>query len=150
MRAEHSAWDDTEGWEGLCDGSACPICRDGPLDVVAELSASWVTAGTVAPLPGYACVVSKRHVVEPFELPTDEAVAFWQDVLRAAKALSDLFRPIKMNYEIHGNTIPHLHLHLYPRMPDDPYVGGPIDPRLASFHRTPGDVRRIAAALGHQ
>jgi diadenosine tetraphosphate (Ap4A) HIT family hydrolase len=22
---------------------------------------------------------------------------------------------VKLNYEIHGNTIPHLHMHLYPR-----------------------------------
>ena len=36
--------------------------------VVAELSFSWVTAPREAPLPGYACVVAKRHVEEPFHL----------------------------------------------------------------------------------
>ncbi len=27
----------------------------------------------------------------------------------------------------HGNTLPHLHLHLYPRYRDDPFPGQPID-----------------------
>ncbi len=101
----------------------------------------------MAPLPGYVAVVSKRHVVEPFELSAGEQMAFWLDALRAAKALVDLFQPIKMNYEIHGNTIPHLHMHLYPRTKDDPYTGGPIDPRKASFSRSDADLERIRRAL---
>jgi diadenosine tetraphosphate (Ap4A) HIT family hydrolase len=142
------AWQDEKIWRGLLDGSHCPICvRGKPLDIVAELSASWVTAGQMAPLPGYAAVVSKRHVVEPFELSVREQMAFWVDALHAAKALFDLFQPIKMNYEIHGNAIPHLHMHLYPRAKDDPYAGGPIDPRRASFSRTAADLERIRRAL---
>jgi diadenosine tetraphosphate (Ap4A) HIT family hydrolase len=142
------AWQDEKIWRGLLDGSQCPICvRGKPLDIVAELPASWVTAGQMAPLPGYAAVVSKRHVVEPFELSAREQMAFWVDALRAAQALFDLFQPIKMNYEIHGNTIPHLHMHLYPRTKDDPYAGGPIDPRRASFSRSAADLERIRRAL---
>ena len=55
----------------------CPICAKGePLDVVGELAATWITAQVEAALPGYVCVVSKRHVVEPFELPAPELIAF--------------------------------------------------------------------------
>jgi diadenosine tetraphosphate (Ap4A) HIT family hydrolase len=32
-----------------------------------------------------------------------------------------------MNYEIHGNTIPHLHVHLFLRYKGDPFEGGPIN-----------------------
>jgi diadenosine tetraphosphate (Ap4A) HIT family hydrolase len=32
-----------------------------------------------------------------------------------------------MHYEIHGNTLPVLHMHLIPRRVDDPFVGRPID-----------------------
>ena len=31
------------------------------------------------------------------------------------------------NYEIHGNTVPHLHIHLYPRTIGDPFPGQAID-----------------------
>src|SRR6266540_3410005 len=100
----------------------CPICRRGrPRDVVAVLQSAWVSAPSRAALPGYVAVVAKRHVVEPFELPAPSGFAFWRDVLLVAKALADLFSPVKMNYEIHGNTIPHLHVHLYPRFPADPF-----------------------------
>ena len=126
----------------------CPICANGePLDVVAELETTWITAPVEAPLPGYVCVVSKRHVAEPFELPAPELIAFWQEAMLAAQTVNELYRPTKMNYEIHGNTIPHLHLHLYPRFADDPYVGGPIDGRLAPFSRSPEQLSAIRRAF---
>ena len=38
-----------------------------------------------------------------------------------AQGLAEAIGPAKMNYEIHGNTIPHLHMHLlsraYPAIP---------------------------------
>jgi diadenosine tetraphosphate (Ap4A) HIT family hydrolase len=52
-----------------------------------------------------------------------------------------------MNYEIHGNSIRHLHLHLYPRFPGDPYQGRAIDGRAMSFERSPDDLARIRAAV---
>jgi diadenosine tetraphosphate (Ap4A) HIT family hydrolase len=127
------------------DPGSCPICARGfPADIVADLSASWLTAGLLAPLPGYACVVAKRHVREPFELPVPDRVAFWNDAMLAAQALARIFQPVKMNYEIHGNTIPHLHMHLYPRMASD--FGRPLPPRDA-IERSPIDLARIAQAV---
>ncbi|HEX9566785.1 MAG TPA: HIT family protein [Thermoplasmata archaeon] len=98
-------------------------------------------------MPGYVAVVAKQHVVEPFELSADLRHAFWEDVMLVAKALSDLLSPAKMNYELHGNTIPHLHVHVYPRFVDDPFVGGPIDPRQASFVRSHDQLLRIRRAI---
>lgn len=92
-------------------------------------------------------MVAKRHVVEPFEPPPPERAPFWEDKLLAARALARLFRPRKLNYEIHGNTIPHLHVHVYPRYPGDPYEGGPIDPGRGGFLRGPEELERIRAAL---
>ena len=77
---------------------------------------TWYTATSPAPTLGYICVVSKRHVIEPFHLRGVERAAFWEETLRAAEAVDRLFRPIKINYEIHGNTIPHLHVHIFPGM----------------------------------
>ena len=143
-----SAWSDPAEWEGRKRRESCPICRRGePLDVLAEFPETWITGGTDAPLPGYACVVSKHHVVEPFQLPPADAAMFWGEAMVAAEALSRLFSSIKMNYEIHGNTVPHLHLHLFPRFAGDPFVGGPIDARQSRFTRTPDDLDRIRQAL---
>jgi diadenosine tetraphosphate (Ap4A) HIT family hydrolase len=126
----------------------CIICRDGgPRDVIAELPTIWVTAPSRAPLPGYVCVVSKRHVVEPFELDEPERLAFWTESMSVAAALSEAERPSKMNYEIHGNTIRHLHLHLYPRFAGDPFQARPIDGQSAAVVRSPDDIARLRAVF---
>lgn len=92
-------------------------------------------------------VVSRRHVNEPFELAEAEQRQFWSDSMLVAAAVASVVTPIKMNYEIHGNTLPHLHLHLFPRHLDDPFVGGPIDPRLASVRRSEEELHALAAAI---
>lgn len=116
------------------------ICRAGPLDVIAESSGIWATASPQAPLPGYVCVVARQHVNEPYELSRDEQARFWLDAMLVAEAVASLVTPIKMNYEVHGNTLPHLHLHLYPRHAQDPFVGGPIDHQRASVTRSTDDL----------
>jgi diadenosine tetraphosphate (Ap4A) HIT family hydrolase len=117
------------------------------LDVIAEFRSCWVTAPREAPLAGYVCVVARRHVVEPFEMTADEQSSFWHDAMHVAQAVADHMRPVKMNYEIHGNTLPHLHLHLFPRHADDPFVGGPIDPRIASVRRTDAEIQALRRAV---
>jgi diadenosine tetraphosphate (Ap4A) HIT family hydrolase len=44
---------------------------------------------------------------------------------------------VKINYEMHGNTAPHLHMHLFPRYLDDPFAGVPTD-----YHRFEPPVYR--------
>lgn len=140
-------WSDDDTWERRRDPSGCVICLSGtPLDVIAETTACWITAQAEAALPGYVCVVAKSHVNEPYELPSSEQSQFWLDAMTVARAVAEVVRPVKMNYEIHGNTVPHLHLHLFPRQRDDPY-GGPVDPRRASFHRSEADIGRLKTAV---
>jgi diadenosine tetraphosphate (Ap4A) HIT family hydrolase len=126
----------------------CVICDNPagrPNDVLVELPSSWVTGGRQACLPGYVCVVSRQHVREPFELA--DGGAWWADCMLVAKALNDELHPRKMNYEIHGNTIPHLHLHLYPRSGDDPFVGLPIDGTARLVDRSSEDLNRLRRVI---
>ena len=126
----------------------CVICEAGrPWDVIAETPAVWVTAASIAPLPGYVCVVSKHHVVEPFELDSSSASEFWFDCLRTARAIRDVLEAQKINYEIHGNTLPHLHMHVYPRYDGDPFEGAPINGAAAMFQRSSEDLERLRVAL---
>jgi diadenosine tetraphosphate (Ap4A) HIT family hydrolase len=67
-----------------------------------------------------------RHVAEPTELSEEEASRYWRDVLIAGRALEDVLRPVKLNYNLLGNSLPHLHTHIIPRYADDPRPGWPF------------------------
>ncbi|HEX5448963.1 MAG TPA: HIT family protein [Gaiellaceae bacterium] len=140
-----SIWESPERWEPLADGSGCPICMRGePLGVLLARPFSWICSDEMAITRGYFCVVARRHVVEPFELEGEERAGFWDDVLFAGQRLARATNAQKINYELHGNTLPHLHAHVYARYRGDRFVGGPVDNRAAPIANVPLDELRRA------
>jgi phosphoribosylglycinamide formyltransferase-1 len=127
---------------------ACIICRRGaPNNILLELAASWVTVNEDAPMRGYACLVLRRHAVELHDLTEDEGRVFMQDIRRLS-VLQRITGAVKLNYEVHGNTIPHLHMHFYPRYPSDPFEGGRLDPKVARRPvYAPGEFEIVRARL---
>jgi diadenosine tetraphosphate (Ap4A) HIT family hydrolase len=99
---------------------------------VAELQVSRLMMDENAPMKGYVWLPLRRHVIELHELTDTEGAAFIRDIQRVSRALSAVTGAVKLNYEIHGNTVPHLHLHIFPRYPGDRFEGGPIDPRAVT------------------
>ena len=143
-------WADAGEWARRQTAEGCIICISGaPLNIIGELSTCWATADPDAPLRHYVCVVARDHVIEPYEMSPSRQAAFWNEAMMIARAVASVAQPIKMNYEIHGNTLPHLHLHLFPRSLDDPFVGGPIDPRLHSMRRTPDELSALQVAIAN-
>jgi diadenosine tetraphosphate (Ap4A) HIT family hydrolase len=65
-------------------------------------------------------------VAEPTQLSAEEASRYWLEVLEAGRALERHFEPVKMNYDLLGNLLPHLHTHVVPRYADDPKPGWPF------------------------
>jgi diadenosine tetraphosphate (Ap4A) HIT family hydrolase len=140
-----TVWNDHDRWAALCSELSCPICcRNEPLDLVATLEASWVTMQEAAPVRGYVCLVSRTHAVELHDIPEAAACAFMRDARRVSRALVAATGAVKLNYEIHGNSLPHLHMHFFPRYRGDCFEGQPINPRLVvqpvyvagEFHKT--------------
>jgi len=103
---------------------------------------------------GYSIVVWRgRHVAEPTELSADEAAAYWLEVVRVGGALETHLEPVKMNYDLLGNSLPHLHTHVLPRYADDPKPGWPFpfpehDPPPHSEDELRADVAALRALLG--
>ena len=142
------AWTDPETWAERVTPEGCPFCPMEPWSVHVELPASWVLIPEEAVLRGYVLVVSKRHVIEAYELAPDESAQFWADAMRAAAAVASVVQPVKVNYEIHGNTIPHLHLHVFPRFRGDPFERSPIDPHAVTpRRRTAAEIEALRAAI---
>jgi diadenosine tetraphosphate (Ap4A) HIT family hydrolase len=82
-----------------------------------------------APVVGYVCLVSRTHAVELHDLPEEAALRFMRDARRVSAALTSATNAVKLNYEIHGNSLPHLHMHFFPRYRGDQFEGQPINPK---------------------
>jgi diadenosine tetraphosphate (Ap4A) HIT family hydrolase len=48
-----------------------------------------------------------------------------EELAAGARALAEVFSARKMNYELLGNQVAHIHWHLVPRLPEDPLPGEP-------------------------
>ena len=93
---------------------------------VADLESSRVFLQEDQFFPGYVLLVLRRHASELYELSAAERRLLIEEVSRVAEALARVFRPVKMNYELLGNQVPHIHWHLVPRLSTDPEPHAPI------------------------
>lgn len=114
-------------------GAACSLCAEGRPDVSgarlrffsSAVSDGYLHRGGVQ--RGYVVVIWRgRHVVDPTELAADEAMALWADVMQVSRAMQRVYRPLKMNYQMLGNRIAHLHWIIAPRFVDDVAPGDPL------------------------
>lgn len=76
--------------------------------------------------PGWTVLVLDRHVTELYELERAERDALMEAVSDVARALAGEYRAVKINYELLGNQLPHIHWHLIPRTPGDPIPRAPV------------------------
>jgi diadenosine tetraphosphate (Ap4A) HIT family hydrolase len=148
-----------ERWDALVRGEGCPLCAEIASGVesnayfhkIADLRISELRLAANQNVPGYCVLVCKQHVREPYELESDERALFFEDMMSAAQALEWVFAPTKMNFELLGNIVPHLHCHINPRQYGDPWPGSPVRPGEELVLLTPQEYRdrveRIRAAL---
>ena len=107
----------------------CPMCSrwdaDSDLRIV-ELTHSYVILNRDQFFPGYTLLFTKSHVTELFHLERSTRAELTEEVTTVAKAIYDVLRPSKINYELLGNMVPHIHWHLVPRFASDPLWPRPI------------------------
>jgi diadenosine tetraphosphate (Ap4A) HIT family hydrolase len=141
-------------------GEDCPICAEGRSDETefgirihaGEVSDAYLQRAAVQ--RGYTIVVWRgRHVAEPTELSEAEAAAYWRELLHVGRGLERVLEPVKLNYELLGNSMPHLHAHVLPRYADDPRPGWPFpfpdgDPGPQDETTLRADAEALRAALG--
>lgn len=101
---------------------------------------------------GYTYLILKRHATELYHLTASERLQMIEELSRVAQALDAVFRPVKMNYELLGNQVPHIHWHVVPRLADDPNPRWPVwtlphEPRRLSAEAARERVTAVRAAL---
>jgi diadenosine tetraphosphate (Ap4A) HIT family hydrolase len=155
-----SEWMPRDKWDALVRGEACPMCSELTAGeeanqhgfTIAKLSMSILRLSVNQNAPGYCVLICTRHIREPYELPAQECSLYFEDMMQAGLALEKVYHPIKMNFQILGNALPHLHCHIIPRYYGDAAPGRPIDPLLTHKPLTPEaytqQIQAIRAALG--
>jgi diadenosine tetraphosphate (Ap4A) HIT family hydrolase len=87
--------------------------------------------------PGWTVVVFKRHATELFHLSSTDRIQLMEEVSLVAQSLAHVYEARKINYELLGNQLPHIHWHLIPRLTDDP---APLEPVWVVQH----DLKRLS------
>lgn len=109
--------------------SDCVMCsrwRDEPELRIIDFEHCFVQLNRDQFFPGYCFVFTREHVTELFHLGQSVRQEIVEEVNQVAAALAQVYQPAKMNYELLGNMVPHMHWHLVPRFVDDPLWPRPI------------------------
>ncbi len=119
---------------------------------IADLGLSKVYLHDDQFFPGWTVVVFQRHATELFQLSPTERGQLIEEVNRVAKTLAEVYQAQKVNYELLGNQLPHIHWHIIPRLAGDP---APLEPVWRVPHSSvllsesvlQGAINRIAQPL---
>jgi len=149
-----------ETFDEMRRGVGCPICAEGRPDATphgvrfftGEVADAYLRRTSIQ--RGLSIVVWRgRHVAEPTELSDAEAAAYMREVFTVGRAIEQVMQPVKMNYNLLGNSVPHLHTHVIPRYASDPKPGWPFpfpEDEPADFPENvlQRDADALRAALG--
>jgi diadenosine tetraphosphate (Ap4A) HIT family hydrolase len=131
----------------------CPFC--GKLQALPDADVVWQFPHSVALLGpwqfyhGYCILIARKHATELSHLGHVERQAYFNEMYLLAHAIELAHRPHKLNHELLGNQVPHLHWHLFPRYADDPDRLRPVWFALDQAERDPA-VRQVLEGGQHE
>jgi diadenosine tetraphosphate (Ap4A) HIT family hydrolase len=119
---------------------------------IADLGLSHVYLHDDQFFSGWTVVVFKRHATELFHLAPTERIQLMEEVTLVAKTLARIYEAKKINYELLGNQLPHIHWHLIPRLANDPAPLEPVwrvqhEPLLRSGSDLQNAIQRLQLAI---
>lgn len=105
----------------MTEGS-CPFCQD--LEPFLRRGNTMAIFDRFPVSPGHSLVIPLRHVESYFDLEPAERQEAWELVEEVRLELSERFSPSGFNLGVNigadaGQTVPHVHLHVIPRYPED-------------------------------
>jgi diadenosine tetraphosphate (Ap4A) HIT family hydrolase len=110
--------------------SSCPLCQklqNLPVeDIVWQFPHSVALLGPFQYYTGYCVLVARQHATELSQLSPGQRHGYLDEMCQLAQAIEKVFHPDKLNYELLGNQVPHLHWHLFPRQANDPEALRPV------------------------
>ncbi len=93
---------------------------------IKEFSTGYAVISKYQYYNGYTLFLCKDHVFELHDLSSAKSRLFLDEMSQVSKAVYNAVKPDKLNYELLGNTEPHLHWHIIPRYKKQEGFGRPI------------------------
>jgi diadenosine tetraphosphate (Ap4A) HIT family hydrolase len=102
----------------------CPFCAMPPARIREQSELAFVVDDAFPVSPGHTLVIARRHTPSFFDLTPEEVLALATLLQAARSRLDEALRPAGYNIGVNvgvagGQTVPHVHVHLIPRYPDD-------------------------------
>jgi diadenosine tetraphosphate (Ap4A) HIT family hydrolase len=142
-----------EKWDALVRGEKCSMCEQVELAenrysfLIARLETSNLRLAKNQYARGYCTLIFREHATELHELALEQQAALMRDLARAGAAIARAFKPDKMNYQLLGNLVPHIHWHIVPRYWGDPAPGRPMSPDSGRRLLKPEEYQRVITEL---
>jgi diadenosine tetraphosphate (Ap4A) HIT family hydrolase len=148
-------WMPKQQWEDLVTGIDCPLCTaiesETPINIfgttIIDLKTGRLRINSNQYVPGYCVFISNKHVTEAHHLDKKARQDFFEDLMNCCTAIEKIFKPIKMNITLLGNSIPHLHAHIIPRYYNDSAPDNPIDPTREIINISPKKQAEVAQKI---
>ncbi len=83
--------------------------------VIARMKSGFAVFGDTQFLPGYCVLLAYPKIFSLNDLSQAERIDFLTDMSLIGDAIMEVCKPIRINYEILGNTDNYLHAHIFPR-----------------------------------
>lgn len=131
--------------------AGCPHCEGRGEDLLWSGNRFRVVLVHDTGFDGWCRVIWHDHVAEFSDLQLQDRRDVFDAVMQVEEALLDEIRPAKINIASLATAVPHLHVHVIPRFPDDPTFPDPVwlPPRQQSTRQLPaGFDARMRARLG--
>jgi diadenosine tetraphosphate (Ap4A) HIT family hydrolase len=92
-----------------------------PGGVVFETS-NWIVVLRANPIrvPCLPLIILKRHCEQIADLNGEESSSLGRLLTLTAQVLTDVLQPARVHFGIYAESVKHIHVHVFPRMPDMP------------------------------
>jgi diadenosine tetraphosphate (Ap4A) HIT family hydrolase len=82
----------------------------------------WIVVLRAKPvrIPCLPVIILKRHCEQVASLDEEESSSLGQTMRLTAQVLDHTLHPAKVHFGIYAESVKHLHVHVFPRMPDMP------------------------------
>jgi diadenosine tetraphosphate (Ap4A) HIT family hydrolase len=118
--------------------------------VLGRLQLSLLLLMNDATYPWFILVPERAGASEIYQLAETDRLVLIEEIARLSRALTDEWRPDKLNVAALGNLVPQLHVHVIARFRSDPAWPAPVWGKAETRPYSEGERRNVQARIAQR